>query len=274
MRFSYEIFPPKSDAAREHLLDSLDDLATLAPSFISVTSGAGGSARDTTRGLVGDIAARTGLPVAAHLTCVGATRAEIAALAEQYWQSGVRHLLALRGDPPQGGDFVAHPGGYGSAASLVDGLARQAPFEISVAAYPEAHPQAASLEADIANLKRKLDAGAVRAITQFCFDTDRILRFRDLCAAAGISQEIVPGILPIGDFDQMRRFAARCGASVPDWLQALFARAPQPATRATLSALLAAEQIARLRAEGFTQCHIYTLNRANPAAALSALFTG
>ena len=209
---SFEFFPPQTDAAASQLWRSIERLSPLQPGFISVTYGAGGSTRQRTHATVKRVLEETGLTPAAHLTCVGAGRPDVDAVADDYWQSGVRHIVALRGDSPDGGRFEPHPAGYSNAAELVAGLMRQHPFDISVAAYPETHPDAASAQADLDNLKRKIDAGARRAITQFFFDADTYLRFRDRAVAAGIKVPIVPGILPVTNFARLKNIcrALRC----------------------------------------------------------------
>ncbi|HEX4387320.1 MAG TPA: methylenetetrahydrofolate reductase [Steroidobacteraceae bacterium] len=263
-RVSFEFFPPGDEAMASLLWNSVERLAPLAPCFVSVTYGADGSTRERTHAVVSRIQHETALTGAPHLTCVGAPREEILEIARGYWQEGIRHLVALRGDPPQGEDgYRPHPLGFAFAADLVAGLARVAPFEISVAAYPEVHPEARSAQADLDNLKRKVDAGASRAITQFFYDTDAFLRFRDRCAAAGISAPIVPGILPITRFAQVLRFAARCGAGVPPWLHERFAGLDEDAeTRRLIAANVAIEQVQALSAHGVCEFHFYTLNRA------------
>ncbi|MGH8399035.1 MAG: methylenetetrahydrofolate reductase, partial [Gammaproteobacteria bacterium] len=213
---SFEFFPPSTPELQKKLWQALERLAPLAPRFASVTYGAGGSTRERTHETVVDIERRLGLRPAAHLTCVGADKAEIEAVARHYWQAGIRHVVALRGDPPDGqGKFTPHPGGYTCAAELVAGLKRVADFEVSVAAHPEVHPDAVSAQSDLENLKRKQDAGAARGITQFFFDVNVFLRFRDAATKAGVSMPLVPGILPVTNFQQVQKFAARCGASVP-----------------------------------------------------------
>jgi methylenetetrahydrofolate reductase (NADPH) len=246
------------------LWKSIERLAPLAPDFVSVTYGADGSTRDRTHDLVSRIQRATSLTGAPHLTCIGAPRGEILDIARSYWEEGIRHLVALRGDPPGGeAGYQAHPEGFAYAADLVAGLKRIAPFDISVAAYPEVHPEARSADADLDNLKRKIDAGASRAITQFFFDTAVFLRFRDRCAAAGIGAPIVPGILPITRFPQVLRFAARCGASVPQWLHERFAGLDtDEETRRLLAASVAIEQVVALGRHGVREFHFYTLNRA------------
>jgi methylenetetrahydrofolate reductase (NADPH) len=269
---SFELFPPRAEAASA-LLATIEALAALRPRFFSVTYGAGGGTRDRTRDLVRSIARDTGLPAAHHLTCVGATRAEITATAEALWDDGVRHIVALRGDAAAGEErFRPHPDGYANAAELVAGLRAIAPFEISVGAYPDTHPEAVSAQSDLDNLKRKLDAGATRAITQFFFSAETFLRFRDRAAAAGITQEIVPGILPVASTTQVRRFARLCGASVPAWMDRLFEGLDgNPAACQFVGATLAAELCGRLHAGGVRQFHVYTLNRAEPALAICHL---
>lgn len=264
VRVSFEFFPPADESMAATLWRSLERLTPLAPSFVSVTYGADGSTRERTHDLVTRIQSETPLTGAPHLTCVGASREEILDIARGYWQEGIRHLVALRGDPPGAeGRYQPHPGGFAHAADLVAGLRRLAPFEISVAAYPEVHPEARSADADLDNLKRKVAAGASRAITQFFFDTEVFLRFRDRCAAAGISAPIVPGILPITRFPQVLRFAGRCGASVPRWLHERFAGLDaDEETRRLLAASVAIEQVESLKRHGVCEFHFYTLNRA------------
>lgn len=263
VEISFEFFPPNTEALNETLWTSIQRLAALAPRFVSVTYGADGSTRERTHAAVARIADETDLTAAPHLTCVGASRGEVDDIAREYWDMGIRHLVALRGDPPAGESaYRPHPDGYAYASDLVEGLKHIGDFDVSVAAYPEIHPEAGSAIADLDNLKRKLDAGANRAITQFFFDTDVFLRFRDLCAAAGIESSIVPGILPITRLPQLQRFAARCGASVPDWLVERFeGLEDDEATRQMISANVAIEQVGRLQAEGIHEFHFYTLNR-------------
>lgn len=260
---SFEFFPPADEQMERTLWRSIERLSPLKPRFVSVTYGADGSTRNRTHDIVTRVARDTGLTAAAHLTCVGASREEVLDVARGYWANGVRHLVALRGDPPQGSDkYVPHPQGFAYAADLVAGLRRVADFDISVAAYPEMHPEAPSGQFDLDYLKAKLDAGANRAITQFFFDADLYLRFRDRCAAAGITASIVPGILPITRFPQMLRFAKRCGASVPDWLVDRFdGLDDDPETRAMIAAAVAIEQVRQLEAHGVREFHFYTLNR-------------
>jgi methylenetetrahydrofolate reductase (NADPH) len=267
---SFEFFPPKDEAMERTLWASIERLAPLSPRFVSVTYGADGSTRERTHNVVSRIQRETRLTAAPHLTCVDATREEVLEVAARYWDEGVRHIVALRGDPPAGNTgYTPHPGGFAYAADLVQGLRSVGDFEISVAAYPEKHPEAASAAFDIEVLKRKQDAGATRAITQFFFEPAVYLRFRDACVAAGITMAIVPGILPITRFPQLTRFAARCGASVPDWLEERFDGLEDDAeTRKLIAAAVAIEQVARLRREGVEEFHFYTLNRAELAYAI------
>jgi methylenetetrahydrofolate reductase (NADPH) len=267
---SFEFFPPKTEKMDAQLWEAVQTLAPLGPRFVSVTYGAGGSTRERTHATVARIVRETSLAAAAHLTCVEATREEIDAIAQEYWAAGVRHIVALRGDPPVAGQgFAPHPGGYASAAELVAGLKRLHPFEISVAAYPEAHPEARSLDDDIDNLKRKIDAGGTRAISQFFFSPDCFFRFRDRAAARGVTAEIVPGILPVSNVAQTRRFAAQCGATIPGWMDRLFEGLDDlPAARQLVAATIAAELCRRLYAGGVRDFHFYTLNRAELAYAI------
>jgi methylenetetrahydrofolate reductase (NADPH) len=261
---SFEFFPPKTAEMEVSLWAAIRRLEPLAPRFVSVTYGAGGSTRERTHQTVRRLRLDTRLAPAAHLTCVGATRAEIDEVAAAYWQAGIRHVMALRGDPPASAAcYTPHPGGYAYAADLVVGLKRIAPFEVSVAAYPETHPEAASPAADLDNLKRKVDAGAARAITQYFFDTEVFLRLRDRVHAAGIMVELVPGILPVTNFAQVLKFSRMCGASVPDWVAGMFdGLDDDPETRKLVAATIAAGQCQRLQAEGVAEFHFYTLNRA------------
>ncbi len=222
-RLSFEFFPPRTEKLEEQLWACIRRLEPLGPRFVSVTYGAGGTTQERTHQTVARIVAETSLTPAAHLTCVGATREEVDAVARRYWQAGVRHIVALRGDPPAGATtYTPHPGGYAQAEDLVRGLKRIGEFEISVGAYPETHPAALSPEADLDFLKRKIDAGATRAITQYFFDAEVYLRFLDRCLAAGIAVPIVPGIMPVTNFASVQRFSAMCGASVPAWMGRLF----------------------------------------------------
>ncbi len=261
---SFEFFPPKTEQSEATLWQTVKRLAPLQPRFVSVTYGADGSTRDRTHRIVSRINNETALTGAPHLTCVDATCEEVNDIARGYWSEGVRHIVALRGDPPEGQKhYTPFPGGYQYAADLVAGLADVGDFDISVAAYPEVHPEAASPIADLDNLKRKLDAGATRAITQFFFDADVFLRFRDLARAAGVTAPIVPGILPIANFASLQRFAAACGATVPGWLHERFAGLDEDEeTRQMISANIAIELCEKLRAAGVDEFHFYTLNRA------------
>jgi methylenetetrahydrofolate reductase (NADPH) len=270
LRVSFEFFPPKTTAMEEQLWHAVKRLEPLAPQFVSVTYGAGGTTRERTHATVKRIVDETSLRPAAHLTCVGATREEIDRVVREYWDAGVRHIVALRGDPPAGStSYVPHPGGYAYAADLVAGIRRVADFEVSVGAYPETHPEAASPDSDLDNLRRKLDAGATRAISQYFFDVWTFLRFRDRCAKAGIKAPIIPGILPVTNFQQVVKFSRMCGASVPGWLAALFDGLDEDAdTRRLVAATVAAEQVRRLQEHGVEDFHFYTLNRADLTYAL------
>jgi methylenetetrahydrofolate reductase (NADPH) len=270
---SFEFFPPKTEKMEQTLWESVKTLEPLQPRFVSVTYGAGGSTRDRTHNTVVRIARETSLAPAAHLTCVEATRDEVDAIARAYWEAGIRHIVALRGDPVvPGSKFEPHPEGYRNAAQLVAGLKRVAPFEISVAAYPEIHPDSPTKAADLDNLKRKIDAGADRAITQFFFSPDCFFRFRDEAAAAGIDAELVPGILPVSNVAQTRKFAASCGASIPPWMDRLFEGLDNlPSARQLVAATVAAEMCGQLYAGGVRQFHFYTLNRAELAYAICHL---
>lgn len=266
---SFEFFPPKTEKMEQTLWAAINTLAPLAPRFVSVTYGAGGSTRERTHATVERIVRETAIPAAAHLTCVEASREEIDAVARAYWEAGVRHIVALRGDTPTGGPFVPHADGYANAEALVKGLRAIAPFEISVAAYPECHPDSGSKSADLDNLKRKIDAGADRAITQFFFEPETFLRFRDDAAAAGITAEIVPGIMPVMSLAGVMKMATLGGTAVPDWLPALFEGLEDHAeSRHLIAATVAAEQCRRLYAGGVRQFHFYTLNRAELAYAI------
>lgn len=260
---SFEFFPPNTEAMEVTLWNSIERLAELEPTFVSVTYGADGSTRERTHSAVERIIRDTELTPAPHLTCVGASRGEIDDIARDYWEMGVRHLVALRGDAPKGADgYVPHKDGYAYASDLVEGLLKIGDFDISVAAYPEVHPEAPNAQFDLENLKRKLDTGATRAITQFFFDTDVFLRFRDHCAAAGIESSLVPGILPITRFPQLERFAKMCGASIPDWLRQRFEGLDDDeSTRQMIAASVAIEQVRTLEKEGIEEFHFYTLNR-------------
>jgi methylenetetrahydrofolate reductase (NADPH) len=261
---SFEFFPPKDAAMEQTLWQSVERLSPLQPRFVSVTYGADGSTRARTHNIVTKIQDSTSLTAAPHLTCVGAPREEILDIARNYWAHGIRHIVALRGDPPQGseGKYVPHPDGFAYAVDLVKGLKQVGSFEISVATYPEKHPEAPSEAFEIENLKAKIDAGADRAITQFFFDTQVFLRFRDRCAAAGITASVVPGILPITRFPQMLRMAQRCGAGVPDWMVHRFDGLEDDAeTRRLIAASVAIEQVQELEKHGVSEFHFYTLNR-------------
>ena len=259
---SFEFFPPRTEALEQQLWTCIRRLAPLRPRFVSVTYGAGGSTQARTHETVARILRETTLVPAAHLTCVGASRPGVDEVARRYWEVGVRHIVALRGDPPAGQEYAPHPDGYRWASELVAGLRRVADFEISVAAFPECHPQALSPQADLDNLRRKLDAGATRAITQYFFDTEVYLRFLDRCLGAGITAPIVPGIMPVSNFAQAARFSAMCGAGVPGWLARLFEGTEEdPDTRRMLGAVVAAEQVRLLQANGVDEFHFYTLNR-------------
>jgi len=267
---SFEFFPPKSEDAETALWDTVCRLAPLRPAFVSVTYGAGGTTRERTHATVTRIARETALTPSAHLTCVEATRGEVDDVARQYWDAGIRHLVALRGDPPEGAaSYTAAAGGYAYASDLVSGLRKVADFEISVAAYPEVHPDAPSQDFDLDNLKRKIDAGASRAITQFFFDNSAFLRFRDAVAAAGIDAPLVPGIMPVTNFGSIRRFAERCGASIPVWLADAFEGLDDDAAgRRRVAAQVACDQCLELAGEGVREFHFYTLNRAELTEAI------
>ena len=262
---SFEFFPPKSEKMEASLWDSIQRLAPVGPRFVSVTYGAGGTTRERTHATLARIRRETDLEAAAHLTCVGASSDEVDAIARQYWDEGIRHIVALRGDPPEGTvTYQPHPQGYAYASDLVAGLKKVADFEISVAAYPETHPEAQSPQADLDNLKRKIDAGATRAITQFFFEPEVYLRFLERARAAGIGVPIVPGILPVTNFPRLLQFSANCGASVPGWMGELFdGLDDDPETTKLVAATLAADQCRRLHAEGVSQFHFYTVNRAD-----------
>ena len=267
---SFEFFPPKTEKMAETLWQSVQTLAPLGPDFVSVTYGAGGSTRERTHAAVERIIRETGIPAAAHLTCVDATKAEIDQIAREYWDIGVRHIVALRGDVAEpGARYAPHPDGYENAADLVAGLKRIAPFEISVGAYPEMHPDSADEAADLDNLKRKIDAGATRAITQFFFEPDCFFRFRDKAAAAGIDAEIVPGIMPVMSFASVQKMSGLCGTAIPHWMETLFnGLDDRPAARQLVSATVAAELCRRLYAGDVRNFHFYTLNRAELSYAI------
>jgi methylenetetrahydrofolate reductase (NADPH) len=266
IRVSFEFFPPKSAEMEQSLWEAISRLAPLHPNFVSVTYGAGGSTRERTHATVKRILAETMLTPAAHLTCVGATRGDVDAVIRAYAEAGVRHIVALRGDPPDGAGqrYAPHPDGYSNAADLVAGIKRVADIEVSVSAYPEKHPDSASVAADIDMLKAKVDAGATRAITQFFFENDLYFRYLDRVRASGINIPIVPGILPVQNFKTTRTFAARCGASIPPWLADRFdGLDDDAATRKLIAAAVAAEQVLDLVENDVTDFHFYTMNRAD-----------
>ncbi len=259
---SFEFMPPKTEAMEQQLWTCIRRLEPLRPRFVSVTYGAGGSTQARTHATVTRIVLETGLVPAAHLTCVGASRGQVDDVARQYWEVGVRHIVALRGDAPPGTSYAPHPDGYPYAADLVAGLRRVGDFEISVAAYPDTHPAAANPDADLDNLKRKLDAGATRAITNFFFGTEAYLRFLDRCLAAGITAPVVPGIMPVTNLAGLQRMAAMSGVSVPDWLVCMFKGTEEdPELRRMIAAVVTAEQVRLLQANGVDEFHFYTLNR-------------
>jgi len=266
IRVSFEFFPPKTEEMERTLWESITRLAPLQPNFVSVTYGAGGSTRERTHATVKRILAETTLSPAAHLTCVAAVRGEVDGVIRDYCAAGVRHIVALRGDPigGVGGRYAPHPGGYRNAADLVAGIKRLADVEVSVSAYPEKHPESSTVEADLDMLAAKVDAGASRAITQFFFENDRYFEYLERVRARGIDVPVVPGILPVQNFKQTRNFAARCGASVPDWLARRFdGLDDDPATRKLIAAAVAAEQVLDLVDRGVTDFHFYTMNRAD-----------
>ena len=269
---SFEFFPPRTEAMEAQLWEAITQLAPLDPAFVSVTYGAGGSTRERTHATVARLVRETALKPAAHLTCVAASKGEIAEIADQYWQAGVRHIVALRGDPPpaDGGRFTPHPEGYASAAELVAGLKSAHDFDISVAAYPEVHPEATSAESDLDNLKRKLDAGATRAITQFFYSTDAWFRFQDKVLAAGITAPILPGIMPVTNFTTIRKMSAN--THIPAWMETMFEGLDsRPGARSLVSATLAVDLCHRLYQGGVRDFHFYTLNRAEQAYAICHL---
>ncbi len=270
---SFEFFPPRSERGQRQLGWALERLAPLAPAFVSVTCGAGGTGASGTLDALREISARTPLSVAGHLTCVGRSRSEVDEEIARYWGAGVRHVVALRGDMPEPGSrFVAHPRGYAGSVELIDGIRRIAPFEVSVAAYPERHPESDSVSADLDVLARKADAGASRAITQFCFDSAAVARLRDRVERAGIELSVVPGIMLATSFAGVARMAERCGASVPGWLRARFEGLEDDLhARRLVAAIVAAGQVEELRREGFDQFHFYTLNEGDVAAAVCRL---
>jgi methylenetetrahydrofolate reductase (NADPH) len=266
LKVSFEFSPPKTEAAERTLWETVERLAPLRPTFFSVTYGAGGSTRQRTHETVVRLKKETGIDPAAHLTCVAATQGEIDEIARAYWDAGIRHIVALRGDPPQGmgGKYCPHPGGYANAAGLVAGLKKIGDFQISVAGYPEKHPDSASVQADLDNLKRKIDAGADRCITQFFFEADDFLRFRDATAKSGINVPVVPGIMPVSNFQGILKMAGLCGSKVPAWLANMFDGLDDDVeTRRMIAATVAGDLCRRLQAEGVDQFHFYTLNRAD-----------
>ena len=274
IRVSFEFFPPRSAEMEQALWQAIARLAPLRPHFVSVTYGAGGSTRERTHATVKRILSETMLTPAAHLTCVAASRAEVDAVIEAYAEAGVRHIVALRGDPPGGvgESYAPHPDGYRNAADLVAGIKRLTDIEVTVSAYPEKHPDSADVAADLDMLKAKIDAGASRAITQFFFENDLYFRYLDRVRAAGITIPIVPGILPVQNFKQAKNFAARAGASLPDWLAARFdGLDDDPATRKLVAAAVAAEQVLDLVDHGVEEFHFYTMNRADLAYAICHL---
>jgi methylenetetrahydrofolate reductase (NADPH) len=274
LKVSFEFFPPKTDEMERTLWESIERLAPLGPSFVSVTYGAGGSTRERTHNTVARIVRETRLKPAAHLTCVAATCAEIDEVIRGYWDAGVRHIVALRGDPQTGAGtpYVPHPGGYAYTPDLIAGIRKAGDFEVSVSAYPEAHPESAGIDADIEILKRKVDAGATRAITQFFFENDFYFRYLDKAQAAGISIPIVPGVIPVLNFKQAASFAKRCGTHVPQWLADRFdGLDDDPATRKLIAAAVAAEQVTDLIDRGVTDLHFYTMNRADLVFAICHL---
>jgi methylenetetrahydrofolate reductase (NADPH) len=270
VQISFEFFPPADEKMEQTLWESIQRLAPLRPRFVSVTYGADGSTRERTHRAVMRVLNETVLLPAPHLTCVGADQDHVIDIARTYWKAGVRHIVALRGDAPKGATtYEPHPGGFAYAADLVRGLKSVGDFEISVAAYPEVHPEAPSANFDLENLKAKLDAGADRAITQFFFDPEVFLRFRDRCVAAGINASLVPGILPITRFPQMLKIAARCGTAVPKWLHQRFEGLEEdPDTRKLIGAAVAIAQVEALSREGIEEFHFYTLNRADLSYAI------
>ncbi len=265
IRVSFEFSPPRTPESEEQLWRAIRRLEPLAPAFVSVTYGAGGSTRERTHATVRRIVHETSLLPAAHLTCVASARAEIDEIAQAYWDAGVRHIVALRGDMPEmGGHYAPHPDGYVSTPQMIEGIRRIGAFEISVSCYPERHPDSPSLGHDLDLLKRKIDAGASRAISQFCFGSDVIARLRDNAAAEGISVPIIPGLMPTTNFKGVLRMASRCGARVPAWLSRLYDGLDEdPESRRIIAAAVMAEQVAELHARGFDQFHFYTLNQSD-----------
>jgi methylenetetrahydrofolate reductase (NADPH) len=274
LEVSFEFSPPRTEAAERTLWETVNRLTPLRPSFFSVTYGAGGSTRQRTHDTVARLKTETGIDAAAHLTCVAATRGEIDDIARAYWDAGIRHIVALRGDPPggMGSQYTPHPGGYANAAELVEGLKKIAPFQISVAGYPEKHPASIDEKFDLENLKRKIDAGADRCITQFFFEADDFLRFRDRAAAIGIDAPVVPGIMPVSNFQSVTKIAGLCGSKVPSWFANLFEGLDDDVeTRRMIAATVAGDLCRRLHAEGVDRFHFYTLNRADLTFAICHL---
>ena len=272
VRVSYEFFPPKTDAMETKLWDSVRKLEPMEPDFVSVTYGAGGSTRERTHRTVSRMVKETSLKPAAHLTCVGAHKEEIDQIAKDYWDAGVRHIVALRGDPPEGiGErYEAHPEGYAYSADLVEGLKRIADFEVSVSAYPERHPESADWTTELDILKRKVDAGATRAITQFFFSPETYMRYLDRVLDAGIDVDVVPGLMLQPNFKGLKRMSDMCGVEVPHWYATLFEGLDdEPLTRELLTCSLASELTAELYDRGVRDFHLYTLNRADLALAVS-----
>ena len=271
---SFEFFPPRTPEMEKDLWHAISRLAPLGPTFVSVTYGAGGSTRERTHSTIERIIAETDLVPAAHLTCVGATRAEVSEVVSRYWAAGVRHIVALRGDPPGGLDvpYQPHPDGYRNAADLVAGIRREVDAEITVSAYPEKHPDSPTVEADLDMLAAKVAAGATRAITQFFFDNDLYFRYVDRVRARGIDVPVVPGILPVQNINQVKQFAQRCGTSVPGWLARRFEGLDDdPATRKLIAATVTSEQVLDLVARGVRDFHFYTMNRADLVYAICHL---
>jgi methylenetetrahydrofolate reductase (NADPH) len=265
IKVSFEFSPPRTADAEEQLWQSIRKLEPLDPAFVSVTYGAGGSTRERTHATVKRIVQETGLKPAAHLTCVSSPRAEIDEIVQGYWDAGVRHIVALRGDMPgMEGAYAAHEDGYRSTPEMIEGIRRIAPFEVSVSCYPERHPDSPSFGHDIELLKKKADAGATRAIGQFCFDSDTVARLRDNAAAEGIAMPVIPGLMPTTNFKGIQRMAARCGAHVPDWLARLYDGLDDNLeARRIVAGAVMAEQVAELHARGFDRFHFYTLNQSD-----------
>ena len=262
---SFEFFPPKTEEMEQQLWLAIKRLEPLSPTFVSVTYGASGSTRDRTHHTILRLLAETSLKPAAHLTCVAAAKHEVDEVVRRYWAAGVRHIVALRGDMPEAGvPYQAHPSGYASTPQLVEGIRSIGAFTVSVSCYPEKHPDSPSYEHDLELLKRKVDAGASRAITQFCFNNDALARYRDRCDRWGISVPIVPGLMPTTNFKGIARMAGSCGASIPSWLAALYEGLDHDLeSRRIVASAVLAEQVAELHAHGFEQFHFYTLNQAD-----------